>query len=150
MEAARQDEKKRQQLQRNEHILVARKLQRVVLRFWKGQRPNVVKKTSNGDSPTNSGMYSWGAFVRLFTHHKNDAESDADNDLEPEVNLDAKIDRAMFAEVITNPDVEKMLQELQISVSDHMNLFEALDADDSGSLDVDELIKGLMKLRGTA
>ena len=33
MEAARLDERKRQQLRRNEHVMVARKLQKVVFRF---------------------------------------------------------------------------------------------------------------------
>merc|ERR1712032_1159267 len=43
-----------------------------------------------------------------------------------------------------------MMDDLEISVSNRSKLFDVLDSDGSGSLDISELVEGLMKLRGPA
>merc|ERR1711920_985664 len=43
-----------------------------------------------------------------------------------------------------------LLEDLEISVSNHTKLFDIIDSNGSGTLDVGELIEGLMKLRGPA
>merc|ERR1711920_1187242 len=43
-----------------------------------------------------------------------------------------------------------LLEDLEISVQNHNKLFDIIDSNGSGSLDIGELIEGLMKLRGPA
>ena len=56
----------------------------------------------------------------------------------------------MFANIVQDPSMEALLEDLEVSVSDPMALFDTFDADDSGSIDVAELATGFMRLRGTA
>jgi len=53
-----------------------------------------------------------------------------------------------FQSVLTRPNVESMLLDLDIHVGDAWQLFEVLDADSNGVLSVQELVKGFMMLRG--
>merc|ERR1711924_155472 len=55
-----------------------------------------------------------------------------------------------FEQVISNPQVEDLLEELEIAVANPNDIFQVLDADGNGYLDVAELTKGFMKLRGPA
>merc|ERR1712039_268950 len=56
----------------------------------------------------------------------------------------------MGDEVLNDKKVKDLLEDLEISVSNHSKLFDIIDSNGSGSLDVGELIEGLMKLRGPA
>merc|ERR1719198_1621726 len=61
-----------------------------------------------------------------------------------------EITKEMFNEVFQDPAVHVLMDELEISDSDRLDLFAVLDSDDSGSLNIDELITGMMALRGQA
>jgi len=58
------------------------------------------------------------------------------------------ISKELFVKWVSEPEIVNLLAELDISVSDKAELFEVLDTDLSGVLEVPELISGLMKLRG--
>lgn len=136
MESAKLDERKRRQMKQKESVLVARKLQRLVLQFSHANRGSDVTRNL---SLASAGIFNW------FGARDED-------DLGPLVgaNLSMEITREMFRDVVSEPAMEALLQDLEISVSDPMSLFDTLDADESGSLDISELIRGIMKLRGTA
>jgi len=55
-----------------------------------------------------------------------------------------------FEELLKNADVMEILRDLDISDEDSMTLFETLDVDGSGVIDVEELFDGISKLRGDA
>jgi len=54
----------------------------------------------------------------------------------------------MFEVIIHKQSVQEILDDLDIAPEDRVNLFEILDADGSGSLMLEELIVGIIKLRG--
>lgn len=61
---------------------------------------------------------------------------------------DMIIDRKIFREIVSMPSVQKALDDLEVRVDDPMHLFDTLDADNSGTLDVHEMLNGIMRLRG--
>eukprot|EP00929_Paragymnodinium_shiwhaense_P068879 TRINITY_DN34729_c0_g1_i1.p1 TRINITY_DN34729_c0_g1~~TRINITY_DN34729_c0_g1_i1.p1 ORF type:complete len:763 (-),score=163.21 TRINITY_DN34729_c0_g1_i1:142-2430(-) len=60
------------------------------------------------------------------------------------------ITREVFLLWLDDPRVVSMLDELDVCTSNRSDLFDVIDADNSGVLDEDELVLGLMKLRGPA
>merc|ERR1711959_182189 len=61
--------------------------------------------------------------------------------------INGLVTRDMFLAVIDDRDVIDALDDLEINCSDRTVLFDVLDADGSGTIDIAELISGLMKLR---
>jgi hypothetical protein len=55
-----------------------------------------------------------------------------------------------FNKAIEDPEVRKLLDELDINDTDHATLFDVLDADSSGSLTMQELLQGLIQVQGQA
>ena len=53
--------------------------------------------------------------------------------------FEALLERAEFVDILNDLDIDE---------EDHNGLFDVLDVDNSGTLDVDEIISGLRKLRG--
>jgi len=60
------------------------------------------------------------------------------------------VDASLFAKIVSEPRVLKQLNEMDIDTPNKKDLFEVLDADQSGTVDLKELVLGLMKLRGYA
>merc|ERR1712039_751013 len=58
------------------------------------------------------------------------------------------ITRDVFNTWLKDPDFEAMLEEADIETSTKFELFDVLDVDMGGELEIDELIGGLMSLRG--
>eukprot|EP00443_Scrippsiella_acuminata_P093923 CAMPEP_0115388612 /NCGR_PEP_ID=MMETSP0271-20121206/9266_1 /TAXON_ID=71861 /ORGANISM="Scrippsiella trochoidea, Strain CCMP3099" /LENGTH=148 /DNA_ID=CAMNT_0002812109 /DNA_START=32 /DNA_END=477 /DNA_ORIENTATION=- len=52
--------------------------------------------------------------------------------------------------LINDPEVERLLDDLDIAMADRSELFDVLDADGDGRLEVQEVTRGLLKLRGSA
>jgi len=63
---------------------------------------------------------------------------------------DLVISKALFMAWISEPEMAGMLADLDITVANKGDLFDVLDCDLSGELEVAELIEGLMRLRGPA
>merc|ERR1712157_525651 len=55
-----------------------------------------------------------------------------------------------FEELRSHKDFQDLLRSLDIADEDQLDLFDTLDVDGSGTIDVDELVRGISKLRGDA
>merc|ERR1719420_1553224 len=71
-----------------------------------------------------------------------------DEDLRQMDEEDAVITREGFDAWLEEPAFLNMLEDLDIGTSNKTELFDVLDCDLSGELEVAEVISGLMKLRG--
>eukprot|EP00413_Alexandrium_margalefii_P021203 CAMPEP_0204553338 /NCGR_PEP_ID=MMETSP0661-20131031/27293_1 /ASSEMBLY_ACC=CAM_ASM_000606 /TAXON_ID=109239 /ORGANISM="Alexandrium margalefi, Strain AMGDE01CS-322" /LENGTH=572 /DNA_ID=CAMNT_0051560375 /DNA_START=14 /DNA_END=1732 /DNA_ORIENTATION=- len=60
-----------------------------------------------------------------------------------------QLPREMFDEALERPEVQRMLDDLDIPAGSRASLFDTLDADFSGTIDISELAQGLMRLRGS-
>merc|ERR1719162_2316805 len=67
-----------------------------------------------------------------------------------DTNGDNKITKEEFLESMQSQEVLQFLSEVGIDMRQAENLFEILDYDDSGSLDVEEFSNGILKARGEA
>merc|ERR1712007_204245 len=63
---------------------------------------------------------------------------------------DTNISRHEFLEFLDSQAVNALLDDLDVTTANRKNLFELLDSDGSGTLTVQELIAGIMKVRGHA
>lgn len=58
-----------------------------------------------------------------------------------------QVTRNDFNQVMQDPEVHKLFDDLEVHLGDRMELFDVIDADGNGSVDVSELILGILKLR---
>merc|ERR1719421_2866319 len=58
--------------------------------------------------------------------------------------------KQMFQSALHNPEVRKLLLDMDISDTDHVVLFDVLDADGSGNLSVAETVQGLVQVQAPA
>merc|ERR1712190_107231 len=58
------------------------------------------------------------------------------------------VTRDVFSEWLREPEILGLLEEVEVETSTKWELFDALDVDGGGELTVDELVSGLMRLRG--
>jgi hypothetical protein len=63
------------------------------------------------------------------------------------VNVNGFITRAAFINALQDPVVIQLIDSLEVNVSDQSEMFDILDSDGSGSIEIAELISGLIKLR---
>eukprot|EP00928_Gymnodinium_smaydae_P063187 TRINITY_DN4684_c0_g4_i1.p1 TRINITY_DN4684_c0_g4~~TRINITY_DN4684_c0_g4_i1.p1 ORF type:complete len:660 (+),score=148.00 TRINITY_DN4684_c0_g4_i1:36-2015(+) len=60
------------------------------------------------------------------------------------------MNRTNFDQAMKDSQVKKLLDELDIDETDQHDLFEALDSDGNGRVEIEELIQGVVKMRGKA
>merc|ERR1719324_1495386 len=60
------------------------------------------------------------------------------------------VSREEFHSMLLNPDVIALLRSLEIHIWDAEDLFDILDVDDSGSMDIKEFFEGFSRVKGTA
>merc|ERR1719499_608275 len=58
-----------------------------------------------------------------------------------------QVTREMFSDVMLDPEVHALFDDLEVHITDRGELFDIIDADGNGSVDVSELILGILKLR---
>eukprot|EP00929_Paragymnodinium_shiwhaense_P023824 TRINITY_DN14823_c0_g2_i1.p1 TRINITY_DN14823_c0_g2~~TRINITY_DN14823_c0_g2_i1.p1 ORF type:complete len:552 (+),score=77.70 TRINITY_DN14823_c0_g2_i1:121-1776(+) len=63
--------------------------------------------------------------------------------------VDRQITWEMFEQKLSHPDMQDYLKAIDVNPTEAQSLFALLDTDDSGSIDVAELINGLLRLKGT-
>eukprot|EP00929_Paragymnodinium_shiwhaense_P069056 TRINITY_DN34841_c0_g2_i1.p1 TRINITY_DN34841_c0_g2~~TRINITY_DN34841_c0_g2_i1.p1 ORF type:complete len:768 (+),score=146.33 TRINITY_DN34841_c0_g2_i1:70-2373(+) len=68
--------------------------------------------------------------------------------LDVDMALNMTITQEQLNEVFDDDEVQKLLVELDVPEDDRRGLFDVLDADGGGTLQLDELIGGIIKLRG--
>merc|ERR1719433_1000800 len=62
--------------------------------------------------------------------------------------MTTKITKEVFDHTLQIPSVQEWLEDLDIPEDDRMDLFDVLDADGGGTLQLEELVDGIIKLRG--
>eukprot|EP00406_Dinophysis_acuminata_P079353 CAMPEP_0179248804 /NCGR_PEP_ID=MMETSP0797-20121207/20319_1 /TAXON_ID=47934 /ORGANISM="Dinophysis acuminata, Strain DAEP01" /LENGTH=179 /DNA_ID=CAMNT_0020956477 /DNA_START=76 /DNA_END=615 /DNA_ORIENTATION=- len=85
--------------------------------------------------------FIWG----LYT-----AEEGVDSDLGIDHATELRISPPFFGLLMTKDGFKDILSNLDISYEDQLDLFETLDVDGNGVLDMEELVVGISKLRGDA
>jgi voltage-gated sodium channel len=60
------------------------------------------------------------------------------------------VSREEFHDMLLNPDVITVLRSLEIHIWDAEDLFDILDVDDSGSMDIKEFFEGFSRVKGSA
>jgi hypothetical protein len=135
LESARLNQKKRSMARQAETIRVARELQRVVLLICGGNHThNQIDKRSS--------------FGRLLRH--TEALTGNAKEVHTPDGMQMSVTRDTFVELMDNPVVTEILEDLEITISNKEKLFDIIDSNGNGALDVSELIEGLMQMRGPA
>jgi hypothetical protein len=114
------------------------------------------KQSEKGKSTLGKAMSNVEERVsNLLDFHEDDKEgrlrlrmTQIDSDLQQLDNEEVIINRETFANWLEEPSFLQMLDDLDIGTSNKAELFDVLDCDLSGELEVPEVIAGLMKLRG--
>eukprot|EP00928_Gymnodinium_smaydae_P000381 TRINITY_DN10149_c0_g1_i3.p1 TRINITY_DN10149_c0_g1~~TRINITY_DN10149_c0_g1_i3.p1 ORF type:complete len:635 (-),score=101.53 TRINITY_DN10149_c0_g1_i3:285-2189(-) len=77
-----------------------------------------------------------------------EGEEASDPTLEELVQMEVDVD--LFHELCTHQQFQEVLRDLDVNEEDQLDLFETLDVDGGGTLDLVELVTGIKKLRGEA
>lgn len=162
LEAARVNQLKRQAARNKEHIRVAQELRAIVLMICtrRSDTPEAHRSVSLRDQvqrfnksfrDTRRQRFGWlkQKFGWESDNRFNSEQSNESDGLEEET-MQMTVTREVFEEVMQDPKVLEIFEDLEISVTNHAKLFDIIDSNGSGLLDVGEIIEGLMKLRGPA
>eukprot|EP00929_Paragymnodinium_shiwhaense_P057780 TRINITY_DN28933_c0_g3_i1.p1 TRINITY_DN28933_c0_g3~~TRINITY_DN28933_c0_g3_i1.p1 ORF type:complete len:799 (+),score=133.54 TRINITY_DN28933_c0_g3_i1:69-2465(+) len=135
IEAARM---KRRSVEDRDSMQLRKKLQRLLMKFLNVQ-----------DDEPKEPLPIWKAqlqrFRQLFSVERSSQKTPMAG---PE--FDKKITKPIFARVIRDKEVKEILDDLDIGNGDRIDVFDVIDSDGNGELDLKELVVGLMKLRGGA
>jgi len=63
---------------------------------------------------------------------------------------DMQVSLELYETVVAKTSTQHILEDLEIAEDDYLDLFDILDADGNGFLDVKEIVEGMLKLRGNA
>jgi hypothetical protein len=84
--------------------------------------------------------------TRTTWHHLVDGDPES-----PRVRVQKDtISREAFRTALQDPAIAKLLDDLELPEADHEQLFDVLDADGSNELDIEELVTGIVRVRGQA
>mmetsp|Transcript_89968 Transcript_89968/g.280022 ORF Transcript_89968/g.280022 Transcript_89968/m.280022 type:complete len:754 (-) Transcript_89968:65-2326(-) len=132
-----------------EHLNVALKLQEAVVMFCTGA--DAEENTSASHSYISKlGQVMRGVLFKDRSGHigKEVSVQDSDDDKLTNTNLTMQITPEVFQKVLEKPEVQRHLRQLGISFSDSDGLFSTLDANCNGTIEIGEMVQGLLKLRG--
>merc|ERR1719182_666080 len=60
------------------------------------------------------------------------------------------MNRRLFETVLIDPEMQSLLEDIGVKECDRVDLFDVLDANGSGQVELTELVRGLLKLRAEA
>jgi len=154
IENAKCDDARRREARSNEHVRIAKKLQEVIVMFCTSESDLPLE--DDGSLIRKGPEVNW--FRKLFSTNSSPQQTQSFDDQDgrrpnksmPMMNLRMEVSHAAFIKMLRVPDVQDMLDDLDISVNSRGTLFEVLDANCNGTLEVSELVQGLLKLRGSA
>jgi len=129
--AAKLDERKRKMVQHGAALQLAENLRNLVHRILKGDT-------------TLSRTEKRSAFAKLLGK----STKSQDNNRIQSKHVHTSLTKHNFERLLLNPDVQKILKDLDVSVYERGKLFDFLDADGDGELGVNEMIEGLLRVRG--
>lgn len=166
MEAARLDDERQRSIRKKEYAQMARRLNQLGLYFCKycgaesgdGSPKASMVTPADGLSKaeSNQGRASISSWLPralqkqlTTTPEKDVCETVAEGKFTAS-GLSGQITRRQFEAMVADPNVQQLLEELDVRVSDHARLFDALDAQGAGSLQVQEVLQGIVKFHGDA
>lgn len=132
--SAKRADIKRQEAQWNEHLRVARKLQEVIAMICTGK---------SRDSDAFRGVFRW--LTSWFGTYRSSKGTNIY--MSPEIMV-MKVTHDQFMKVLESPEVQELLDDLDIDFHSRHTIFDVLDANGNGTLEVTELVNGLLRLRG--
>merc|ERR1712008_429938 len=137
---------KRFDVQYWEHVGVARKLQEVVMKLCQGKQLKIQPSLKD------RGINQVRGFINFWPCGKVSQRRDCTEEHKAAnvdyANLQVHINRKDFEAVIRNDEVSELLDSLEISVTSAAKLFDILDCNGSGWVDIAEMAEGLLKMRG--
>lgn len=86
----------------------------------------------------------------IWSNHESNPEQATIDSLPLEQVLAIQVTPALFERLLKMKHFQQILRDLDIADMDQVDLFEALDIDASGFLDLEQLVQGIAKLRGDA
>jgi len=139
------DNAKRTDQQYWENVQKARQLQEVVMKVCHGKQLTTQPSLKDRRISRIWGIINW---LRCKGFPRQDQTAERKETSIDYTNLQVHIDRRDFEDVINIAEVSELLGTLDISVTNGGKLFEILDSDGSGWVDIAEVAEGLVKLRG--
>jgi len=153
MQAAKYNDQKIAAARHKENLRLARKLRLLIREFHKwSSRKSLNKGRSKSAFFGEKSLLEargllalWAKFQKLWRGDKDEDQEDNDD-----MDQEFKVTKEQFDQVIATEVAQKVLDELEIDELDRRGLFDVLDADGSGTLTIEELISGMMAVRGVA
>lgn len=160
MQTAKMNDQKVAAARRQEFVRVGKKLKRLVNVFANASQQrnkSIMQFTHNQASSSfhlikDVGLWEW--ILHNVGLRTSSALEEADHKAALDMATNATdtdevlICRKRFETVLQIPSVQRLLDELELADTDRLDLFDVLDADGSGSLTVEELVSGILKVRG--
>jgi len=137
LEHAKYNDQKQRQMKYSEHVQVAQSLQNLVMEICISSGAAKAKQQAHNENSQ--------GLMKYYRKNRSTV-SNAQEKLENYMNT--KVSKHVFDIVMLDRDVQQMMDDLDVSVYNRTKLFDILDADGSGFLDVGELVDGIMRLRG--
>jgi len=148
LEYAKQDTAKRREARYKEEVRVAKDLRTLILKICAHQQ-GVGDKTNRKTTAQQNVETFMSGFKFAFGGGDSDTQPDIDSSRSP-ASTQLTINRENFDSIMNEADIRSRMEDLDISVTSSAKLFDILDSNNSGAVDVIELTEGLMSLRGPA
>mmetsp|Transcript_171279 Transcript_171279/g.416442 ORF Transcript_171279/g.416442 Transcript_171279/m.416442 type:complete len:222 (+) Transcript_171279:1-666(+) len=95
---------------------------------------------------------SWSlhCLERIFEEEQKAETDGGGDDCPTDVPSMLFLSRKAFQQVLQRPEVQTILDAMDIDASDRADIFDAIDADGNGHIEIDELVAGLTRMSGKA
>jgi len=136
---------KRELAEESDRMRVAQTIRALLFKFTSHDRSEIVSKRRSSSKVINMAS---GMSRKMSGDNYDDLEEFfSDTESHSLFDADGEITRAMFTRAIKDPKTLELLDELEVQITDRSELFDVLDADSGGTIEISEMISGLMKMR---
>jgi len=153
LEFAKLDTAKRREARYKEEVRIAKEFRSLVLKICARQK-NISNRASSRMTTGQQNVQTlWCGFRSAIggANGKNDdGQLDMDTPRLSTASCQMTVNRENFDLIMNEEDIRARMEDLEISVTSSAKLFDILDSNGSGTVDVVELTEGLMSLRGPA
>jgi len=152
LEYAKLDTAKRREARYKEEVRIAKEFRTLVLKICAHQQGLSDKHKRRTTGQQNIQTFMTGFKFATGGSHglMYDGHGDMDNARASTPNCNLTINRDNFDAIMNEEEIRSRMEDLEISVTGSAKLFDILDSDGSGAVDVVELTEGLMSMRGPA
>jgi len=144
---AKLDEKRRKDNVAYEKMRVAKMMHKLVSRII--QRASESKRQTTLDMINSVGLRGHWRRLRDWAMGERDNNEDSSASV-PASTARVDVSREVFEVVVMEPDMQSILEDLEVGVEDTGKVFDTLDVNGDGNLQLHELVNGIMQLRGPA